>query len=128
MWVENLIEKRPLAKTNSTILNSNDFQIISLESRTVAQQIKLKELEKKYYNENRILSNSEWATFVSKFSAAQKEVRNLDYEWQDLFNELIHQNSEYNENMSKIRMWVTALKEDSKFLHDIMARNLVTPL
>ena len=126
--VENLIEKRPLAKTNSTILNSNDFQIISLESRTVAQQIKLKELEKKYYNENRILSNSEWATFVSKFSAAQKEVRNLDYEWQDLFNELIHQNSEYNENMSKIRMWVTALKEDSKFLHDIMARNLVTPL
>ena len=126
--VENLLAKRPLAKTNSTILNSNDFQIISLESRTVAQQIKLKQLEKNYYNEDRILSNSEWATFVSKFSATQKEVRSLDYEWQELFNELIHQNSEYNENMNKIRMWVSALKEDSKFLHDIMARNLVTPM
>ena len=126
--VENLLEKRPLAKTNSTILNSNDFQIISLESRTVAQQIKLKQLEKKYYNEDRILTNSEWANFVSKFSATQKEVKSLDYEWQELFNELIHQNSEYNENMNKIRMWVSALKEDSKFLHDIMARNLVTPM
>ncbi|KAI6658520.1 hypothetical protein LOD99_15320 [Oopsacas minuta] len=125
---ENLLEKRPLAKTNSTILNSNDFQIISLESRTVAQQIKLKELEKRYYNEDKILTKTEWATFVSKFSETQKEVRNLDNEWQELFNELISYNSEYNDHMNKIRMWVTALKADSKFLQDIMAQNLGTSM
>ena len=126
--VENLIEKRPLAKTNSTILNSNDFLIISLESRTVAQQIKLKELEKRYFNEERTLSRSEWTSFVSKFSETQKEVRNLDNEWQELFNELISHNSEYNDHMNQIRMWVTALKNDSKFLQEIMARNLGTPM
>ena len=126
--VENLIEKRPLAKTNSTILNSNDFLIISLESRTVAQQIKLKELEKKYFNEDRVLNKTEWASFVSEFSETQKEVRNLDNEWQELFSELISHNSEYNEHMNKIRMWVTALKADSKFLQEIMAQNLGTPM
>ena len=126
--VENLTARRPLAKTNSTILNSNDFQIISLESRTVAQQIKLKELEKKYFNEDKILTKTQWTSFISKFSETQKEVRNLDNEWQKLFSELISHNSEYNEHMNKIRMWVTALKTDSKFLQDIMARNLGTAM
>ena len=126
--MENLLEKRPLAKTNSTILDCSDFKIISLESRTIAQQIKLKELKKDYVSKSRILNKTEWVSFVSQFSETQKEVRNLDIEWQEFFSEMMSRDTEYNQHMNEIRKWVTALKEDSKFLQDIMSDNLATAL
>lgn len=117
---ENIL-KIPVSKTNSVILKGSEFDIISIESRTRAQQMTLKELENKYFNSEKKLTKDKWQIFLQEYTANQNTIKAIDDEWLSVFTEVLTSNSEYIQDMTEIRKLINSIQVQSKNLFALVA-------